>query len=73
MAVATTTVTAKAGPGIQATAQVFTNCTDVFFDYAHEILRFTSNGVIKEFDFNSVSTITMTVTGAGGNATLTLS
>lgn len=73
MATGSITVTAKAGPAIQATAQVFTNVTDIFFDYAHELLRFTASGVIKEFDFASVTTITMTLTGALGNATIAVS
>lgn len=73
MAVGTVTVTAKAGPNITNTSVVFPLTNSVLFDLAREVLTLNVNGTIKDFDFNSVGTITFTVAASGGNATIAVS
>lgn len=73
MASGTVTVTAKTGPALAVTAAALTNCTDVDFNLAREVLSINTNGQIREFDFAVVATVTFTLAAANGNATVTVS
>ena len=73
MSSAAVTVTAKAGPAIQATTLAIQNVTLLTFDFGKEVVTmFVGGSVEREFDFTSVGTITFTVSAAGGNGTITL-
>lgn len=72
------TVTAKTGPNEQNTAQVFSGVTAFTVDIARQVLQLwlgsqPTNAPAKEFDMSTVTTFTATLTGAGGNWTITVS
>ena len=74
MAIATVTVTAKVGAAIQATALAIQNVSNVNLDFNREVLQLVVGGSVnREFDFNSVTTASVTISAAGGNATITFS
>ena len=69
---ATATVTAKTGPGIQATAIVLTRITNIQFDLAAGVLFLSNgNGQVDQFELTGSNTITLTA--SGGNYTLAVS
>lgn len=71
MATGTATVTAKAGPAIQATAVVITEVVDIDFQILSGILQLTRlNGQVKQFALTGSNTITLTA--SGGTYTLTI-
>lgn len=62
------TVTAKYGPGNQATAMTINGCTGVILLPDRKILQLllggdTNTPPMKDFDLTGVTTITMTITG----------
>jgi len=66
------TVTAKAGPGLQATALVLSNISNIMFDMDNRKVQVNNSGtVIREFDLVGVTTITFSLSGA--NYTITVS
>ena len=69
----TATITAKTGPGIQATALVLTDVTGINFDLNAGILFVNQGGndVISQFALTGSNTITLTA--SGGVYTLTVS
>lgn len=77
-AVATFTVTSKAGPNETVTAQVFSGVTAFTVDVARQVLQLwigtaPTSGPQKEFDINANTTFTCTLAAAGGNWTVTVS
>ena len=58
----TITITAKTGPAMQTTSTVFTNVTDLHFDLAANVVFFTSDGLIKQYELTGSNTITITAT-----------
>ena len=72
----TATVTAKAGPALQATALVISNVT--VFNLNPEartayIVGTAANGVAIDEVFDLTGTLTLTITGNAPNLTITLS
>lgn len=67
----TATVTAKAGPGLTATAVVLNNVTDLDFQMSRFIVQITGDGYRAEFDTYATATVTYTI--ASRNATVTIS
>lgn len=69
------TVTAKTGPDRQNTAVIITNVTAVEFDLNNKRLSITTEQAagdnIKEYDLNSVSTVTFAITA--GNYAIVVS
>lgn len=68
---ATVTVTAVAGPGRTLTSGSFTNVSEVNFKLGNNTFTLTSNGAIKEFDWQSIATVTFTVSGHNGTVSIT--
>lgn len=66
------TVTAKAGPGLTVTAQVFTGVTLFTLNTDSEVLELVSNGRTLQLDVGAATTYTLTVV-APNNYTLTIS
>jgi len=62
----TVTVTGKVGPGLTLTAGVFTNVSDLHFNFANELVQITQTepNKITDVDVTAATTITMTVSGA---------
>lgn len=72
MAQINATVTAKIGPGNQATAMSLVGCRDVSFDVARNVFSYVdSSGRHVYFDYQGVTTITSTV--SSGNIAQTVS
>lgn len=68
----TVTITAKTGPGLTVTTLVINNVSDINFDLIkRELDVIDTNGIIKEFDIDAITTITMTVSSK--NYTVTIS
>lgn len=67
---AAVTVTAVAGPGKTLTAGSFTNCDQVTFNLGNNTFTINSNGAINNFDWQSVATVTFTVSGHNGTITI---
>lgn len=68
---ANVTVTAVAGPGQTLTAGVFTGCTGVNFNLASNTFTIlASDGSIKTFDWQSIATVTFTVSGHNGTVAI---
>lgn len=67
----TATVTAKTGPAIQDTAIVLTNVSSFNADIASQVLTVVSNGLIKTYDLNGVTTFTVSI--SSGVYTITIS
>ena len=77
MANSTATVTAKVGPGLAATALALSNVSLIDFDLkedAFTVEYLASGGQPKRqtFDYNSVTTITMTHSTTTGVTALTI-
>ena len=73
-AVGSATVTAKSGPAIQTTAVVFTNVIDMDIQISRGMLfLYFSDKPPVQYELASVTTFTATLSGAGGNWTVTVS
>lgn len=69
---ASVTVTADAGPGKTLTSGVFTGVTDVDFNLGGNTFSIrASDGSIKTFDWQSIATVTFTVSGHNGTVSIT--
>ena len=68
---ASVTVTAKAGPAHTLTSGVFTGATEVNFNLGNNTFTIISNGAIKTFDWESIATVTFTVSGHNGTVSIT--
>jgi hypothetical protein len=72
--IANATVTAKTGPADQITALVLSGITDLQFTPPSQFLRIKSgNNQITDLDMNGVTTFTVSVSGANGTYTITIS
>lgn len=73
-ATATVTVTGVAGPGIALTAKVFNNIALYQFDVVKNVFTMTTtdNKVIR-VAIDSATTVTVVLSAAGGNHTVTIS
>lgn len=74
----TVTITAKAGPNIQATALVLTGLTGILFLPDRRILQCFTGGDTnsppeKEFDLTGVTTCTVVISGTGQTVSFTIS
>jgi hypothetical protein len=67
----TATITAKAGPGLTVTAQVFPGLSYFSINTDTKIIELVSNGITKQLDINAATTYTLTV--SAGVYTLTIS
>lgn len=75
---ASVTITAKAGPNLQTTAQVFNGLTGVLFLPDRRIIQLFTGGDTnsppeKEFDLTGTTTITGTIGGTAQTLTFTIS
>lgn len=69
---ATITVTADAGPGLQATAIPFVNALGLEFQFGRNTFTvIDANNNPNIFDYNDTATVTFTISGS--NATVTIS
>jgi len=74
----TVTITAKAGPNIQATALVLTGLTGILFLPDRRILQCFTGGDTnsppeKEFDLTGVTTCTVAIAGTAQTVSFTIS
>ena len=69
---AAVTVTAVAGPGRTLTSGVFAGVKGINFSLVDNVFTLTlSDGSIKTFDWQSIATITFTVSGNNGTVSIT--
>lgn len=71
MPLAAVTVTAVAGPGKTLTTGTFTNADQVNFNLGNNTFTITANGAINTFDWQSIATVTFTVSGHNGTVSIT--
>ncbi len=72
MASGNVTVTAPIGPGNTVSSLVFSSAKAVLFDMEREVMVITkSNGVKVEFEYETIATVTYTISGEV--ATITVS
>lgn len=67
------TVTGKTGPARTVTSQVLSNVTEIDLQIARNVVFITSNGKIFEFDLAATTTFTISISGANGVYTVTIS
>lgn len=58
------TVTAKSGPGFQATALVVTGVTNIQFDLVGRVLSLFQGSVVETYDLSTVTTVTFSISGS---------
>lgn len=74
MSVANATVTGQTGPALTETAKVYANVKRIDFEIDRNVLHLTlANGIIHDIDYQLTTTVTWTITGANGIATVTIS
>lgn len=72
--IANATVTAKTGPADQITSLSLPGITDLQFLPPSQFMRIKSgNNQITDLDMNGVTTFTVSVSGANGTYTITIS
>lgn len=61
---ATVTITSTIGPGLTSTAQVFSNVTELTFDYVKNTVKIAHKGglLIAYYDYSAIATGTITIT-----------
>lgn len=69
----TLTVTGTIGPGNTLTAAVFSDVIEFGFDIPNSLLKFRIGTHWNEIDISAATTITVTLSGAAGNYTITVS
>lgn len=64
VAPATVTITSTTGPGVTATATVFSNVTDIEVDFLKNTIKIThaSGLTISYYDYSAMATLTWTIT-----------
>ncbi len=69
----TVTITSTIGPGISNAAQVFSQVTNLVFDFIGNTIRIThGNGLtISYYDYSAIATLTWTI--SNGHAAITIS
>lgn len=67
----TVTITSTTGAGITTTAGVFTDVTDIEFDFIANTIKITHGGIITYWDYSAIATITWTI--SGGHAAIVIS
>lgn len=73
-ATATITVTGKIGPGNTLTSKVFSNISAYDFDVVNNLLVMrTTNNLVEQVDISLATTVTITLSAAAGNHTVTIS
>lgn len=72
MPAANVTVTAVAGPGKTLTSGVFASAQQVNFNLSNNTFTVVAqDGSIKTFDWESIATVTFTVSGHNGTVSIT--
>jgi hypothetical protein len=70
----TATVTGKTGAGLTMTAQVFAGITSFRFNIPNAMLQLVnSSGVITDVSIAAATTVTVVLSAASGNYTITVS
>lgn len=67
----TVTITSTTGPGVAATATVFTDVTDIEFDFLANTIRIIHGGIESFYDYSAIATLTWTI--SGGHAAIVIS
>lgn len=67
----TVTITSTTGPGVAATATVFTDVTEITFDFLANTIKITHGGIISYYDYSAMATLTWTI--SAGHAAITIS
>jgi len=71
---ASCTVTGTAGAGVVLTAKTFTNIRSYMFDVVTNIFTMVDmNSKVMRVAIDSATTVTVVLSGAGGNHTVTIS
>lgn len=72
MASATITTTAPIGPDLTVTALIDTGARKLEYDFERNVFTITDiNSVITEYDFETIATITHTISGEVSTITIT--
>lgn len=72
MALANVTVTAPVGPGRTVTSQVINGAREIRFLVEHETFEIVaSDGRIHEFEYETIATVTYTISGETATVTIT--
>jgi len=70
----TATVTGKTGAGLTMTAQTFTNIASFTFNIAKAMLQLVDgSGVVTDISIAAATTVTVVLSAAAGNYTITVS
>lgn len=56
------TITSTTGPGVAAVATVFTDVTEINFDFRANTIKITRGAVISYYDYSANATLTWTIT-----------
>lgn len=71
---ASATVTGKTGAGLTMTAQLFTNIVSFTFNVPKAMMQLVDgSGVVTDVSIAAATTITITLSAAAGNYTVTVS
>ena len=71
MSSANVTITAPFGPGDAAVATVINGVRDIKFDIEQDVIFITeSDGKIRQFQYNTIATITYTISSGVGTITI---
>lgn len=68
---AAVTVTAVTGPAKTLTSGTFAGATEVNFNLGNNTFTIITNGAIQTFDWQSIATVTFTVSGHNGTVSIT--
>lgn len=70
---ASATVTGKIGPGNTLTAAVYGGITEFAFVPGSSLFKYSLDGIWHQVDINAATTITIVLSAAAGNYTITIS
>lgn len=70
---ATATVTGKIGPGNTLTAAVYSGITSYSFNPVTGIFTYSLDGIVHQIDIAAATTVTIVLSAALGNHTVTIS
>jgi hypothetical protein len=69
----TATVTGKIGPGNTLTSFVVSGITQFDFDIQNNLFKYSIQGTWNQIDISAATTVTITLSAAAGNYTITIS
>lgn len=68
---ATVTITSTTGPGISSTAAVFSDVTNIEYDFGKNTIKITHGNIISYYSYAATATVTQVITA--GSTVITIS